>query len=163
MKLKNNLLSVLAVFCLISFSISAQDTDSEKKDIFTELSTPDSITGALVKFHQDKRIENLVYGKKNLSDIKETTINGYRVQVFSSNVQRTAKNEAFQIEKEIKEIYPDYGVYVNYTSPFWKVRVGDFHTYEQAQEFRAELVKAFPKYKSETYTVKDKVNVPSQN
>ena len=128
------------------------------------MATPDSISKATVKLHQDKRIESLVVGRKNLTTTSfgthETkTVSGFRVQVFSSNTQRTAKNEAFRKESQIKEEFPDLPVYVNYSSPFWKVRVGDFKTYKEAQEFRSILIDAFPNLRSETYTVKDTVNL----
>jgi hypothetical protein len=113
-----------------------------------------------VKIYQDSRIEQLVIEHKTATETKSTmTGNGYRVQVFSSNVQRTAKAEAFKIEKVLREEFPDYEVYVNYTSPFWKVRVGDFKTFNDAQECRRELIVAFPNLRTETYTVKDIVNL----
>jgi len=84
------------------------------------------------------------------------------VQVFSSNVQRTAKNEAFKIEKQIKDQFPDEAVYVNYTSPFWKVRVGDFRTQAEAQRVRAKLKEAFPNLKSEIYIVKEQIIISSK-
>lgn len=88
-------------------------------------------------------------------------MSGFRVQVFSSNVQRTSKTEAFRIEKMIKDQFPDQGVYVNYISPFWKVRAGDFRTQAAAQSFRRELIQAFPNLRSEVYTVRDKIFISS--
>jgi hypothetical protein len=145
------------IMCLLLFSsvVKAQDVNDKKQSIFTSLSKPDSITGAKVKLNGDKRIEQLVNNKK-ISTVTET-VSGYRVQVFSSNAQRTAKTEAFRTEKMIKEYFPDQAIYVNYISPFWKVRVGDFKTLEEAQKFRAELIDIFPELKSETYTVKDQI------
>jgi len=148
----------LIITLLVATSTTFAQTSTEKKEnIFSALSETDSVTNAKVKFHQDKRIEQLVnYKKTNI--IPETT-GGYRVQVFSSNAQRTAKAEAFRIEKMIKDQFPDQGVYVNYVSPFWKVRVGDFKTQQEAQAFRSEVMSAFPELKSETYTVKDQINI----
>lgn len=141
------------------FCIASQNEKSMKQNFFESLTKTDTVSGASVKFFQDRRIEDFVVEKKNYSGSQYwSTGNGYRVQVFSSNVQRTGKAEAFRIEKEIRDLYPDYPVYVNYTSPFWKVRVGNFGTYSQAQSFREELVRAFPHLKSETYTVKDQSN-----
>ena len=142
------------------FSISAQEERVTKQSFFESLSKVDSITGASVKFFQDRRIEDFVVDKKNYSGVQNiSTGSGYRVQVFSSNAQQTAKNEAFKIEKEIRDLFPEYPVYVNYTSPFWKVRVGNFSSYSQAQVLRNEIVKAFPHFKSDTYTVKDQINI----
>lgn len=152
-----NLILTSLIFLNI-FSISAQNEKSMKQNFFESLTKTDSTSGASVKFFQDKRIEDFIVEKKNYAG-SQNLMNGfgYRVQVFSSNMQRTAKTEAFKIEKEILELYPDYPVYVNYVSPFWKVRVGNFGTYSQAQLFKNELIRAFPHLKSETYTVKDQI------
>ena len=149
------------VFMFIVGFVSAQDADKfYKKNIFEALETVDTITKARVIIHQDKRIEKVLTERKSQSGSHATaTASGYRVQVFSSNVQRTAKSDAFKVEKEIKEIFPEQNVYVNYTSPFWKVRVGDFKTMQEAQAFRNELINVFPNFKSETYTVKDQINL----
>ncbi len=154
-------ISILILF-LVSvpvLQLTAQENGRTKNSFFDELTKSDSLTGAKVTIHQDKRIEDLLLMKKTVALNSTVTSNGYRVQVFSSNVQRTAKNEAFRIEKSIRELFPEHGVYVNYTSPFWKVRVGDFSTLDQAQAFRNELIKVFPQYKSETYPVRDKINI----
>jgi hypothetical protein len=150
--------SAISVLLIISACIVFAQNSDTKKNIFKTLSRADSLSGASVKIHQDERIDRAVSEKG--SGAKTTaTANGYRVQVFSSNVQRTAKNEAFKIERELRESFPELGVYVNYTSPFWKVRVGDFKTLQEAQDLRYEIVKLFPALKSETYTVKDKINL----
>jgi len=144
---------------LIAGLLSAQQTQNSKQNnIIEALSTTDSGTQATVKIHQDKRIEQLLTNKKHPTNSQnQQTSNGYRVQVFSSNVQRTAKNEAFKIERQIRETFPDQTVYVNYSSPFWKVRVGDFVSQAQAHVFRNKLIEAFPTMRSEIYIVREQI------
>jgi hypothetical protein len=155
--MKTKYFSICTFFLLIVSFINAQENnDSKKNNIFEVLTTPDSISKATVKIHQDKRIEALVVNKKYNQSL---TANGFRVQIFSSNVQRTAKSDAFRIEKLIQEAYPEQAVYVNYTSPFWKVRVGDFKTKDEAQMFRNQLVESFPTMKSEIYIVPELINI----
>jgi hypothetical protein len=157
--MKRNYYPILITLLLICWQLPAQQNqDSKKNNIVEVLSTPDSITHAEVNFHQDKRIEALLANNKNSN---QTTENGFRVQVFSSNVQRTAKNNAFNIEKQIQEVFPEQSIYVNYTSPFWKVRVGDFKTKNEAQTFRNQLIESFPDFKSEIYIVPEKILVTS--
>jgi len=147
----------IVAMLLIFWQLQAQkNQDSKKNNIFEVLSTPDSVTHATVKIHQDKRIETLLANKKFPN---QTTANGFRVQVFSSNVQHTAKNNAFSIEKQIQETFPEQTVYVNYTSPFWKVRVGDFKTKSEAQVYRNQLIDFFPTMKSEIYIVPELINI----
>jgi len=46
---------------------------------------------------------------------------------------------------------------VNYSSPFWKVRVGDFVSQSQAQILRHKLIDAFPTMRSEIYIVREQI------
>lgn len=137
--------------------LNAQNQES-KKSIFESLSTVDANNTGTVKIHQDRRVEQLLSNKKFANNSQDqATTNGYRVQIYSSNVQRTAKNDAFKIEKQIREVYPNQTVYVNYTSPFWKVRVGDFVSKTEAQSFRTKLIYSFPTLKSEIYIVREQI------
>jgi len=155
---RKDFMFVVALLLIVNFSPAQQNQDLKRNTIFETLSTPDSTTRATVTIHQDKRIEQLLTNKKKSNNsTDQSTSNGYRVQVFSSNVQRIAKNDAFKIEKQIREIFPDETVYVNYSSPFWKVRVGDFISHAQAQLFRSKLIEAFPSLKSEIYIVREQI------
>jgi len=148
----------IALLLLVGLLQAQQTPDSKRNNILEVLSTPDSTTHAVVKIHQDKRVESLLANRKYSNTSQDqATSNGYRVQVFSSNVQRTAKNEAFKIERQIRDAFPDQTVYVNYSSPFWKVRVGDFVNQSQAQIFRTKLIEAFPAMRSEIYIVREQI------
>ena len=155
---RKDFMFVAALLLIVSFLKAQQNQDSNHNNIFETLSTPDSSSHASVKIHQDKRIDQLLSNKRKLNNTQDqSTSNGYRVQVFSSNVQRVAKNDAFRIEKQIRETFPDQTVYVNYSSPFWKVRVGDFISHAQAQSFRSKLIEAFPAMRSEIYIVREQI------
>ena len=49
---------------------------------------------------------------------------GFRIQVFSDNDYRTAKNNALYKEGLIQQAFPELETYVTFTSPFWRLRVG---------------------------------------
>lgn len=85
-------------------------------------------------------------------------IDGYRVQIYSSNRQQAAKSEALELEAKIKDKV-DQTVYVLYMPPFWKVRLGDFRTYEEAREYKKIIVDQFPEVMGDTYIVRDKIQV----
>jgi hypothetical protein len=53
----------------------------------------------------------------------------------------------------------DVPVYVLYTPPFWKVRLGDFRTMEEARTYKDTFVVAFPNHAAETYIVRDKIQI----
>ena len=146
----------LALSLIVGVLQAQQNMEPKKNNLFEELSSTDSVSHATVRIHQDKRIEQLMTNRRH-SGLSDQTVSGFRVQVFSSNVQRSAKTEAFRIEREIKDVFPDEAVYVNYSSPFWKVRVGDFRTQAEAQKLRSQLKESFPKLKSEIYIVREQV------
>jgi len=147
-----------AVLCLLSLPLPFKAQESTvaepKKNTFEIISMRDSISGGTVTVHQDKRIERIVADN---SAGTGAVSHGYRVQVFSSNAQRTAREEAFSIERRLKDAFPDMGVYVSYSSPFWKVRIGNFQTTAEARVFTDELLYLFPRLKSTTYTVRDRI------
>lgn len=85
-------------------------------------------------------------------------ISGYRVQVYSSNQQQTAKAEALRLEDKLKDQLSQT-VYVQYVPPFWKVRIGDFRTYDEAKNYKREVVALFPQLVGNTYIVRDQIKV----
>lgn len=148
----------VALLLIVAGLQAQQNQDSKNNNIFEVLSASDSTSHATVKIHQDKRIELLLANRKNSdSSQDQATTSGFRVQVFSSNIQRTAKNNAFKVENQILEVFPYLAVYVNYTSPFWKVRVGDFKMKSGAQKLRNQLIEAFPALRSEIYIVPEQI------
>ena len=84
---------------------------------------------------------------------------GFRVQVFSDNNARTAKNEARSKQRIISSRFPQYQTYVMYTSPYWRLKVGDFRTQQDANAAADELRRAFPAYSKEIRVVRDRVTV----
>lgn len=82
---------------------------------------------------------------------------GYRVQVYADNNARSAKTEARQRERAISQAFPAYATYVSYVSPYWRLRVGDFHSTYEAEKAAAEIRRAFPRYAREVRVVRDHV------
>ena len=115
----------------------------------------DSLTG--VQVVQDSAmaqlLENAFFGEQELIEI-----DGFRVQVYSSNQQQTAKAEALNLETTLKHKVTQT-IYVTYLPPFWKVRIGDFRTYEEAREYKKSFVQSFPNLMGDTYIVRDKIKV----
>ena len=111
----------------------------------------------LVRVHQDSLIEALL--KEKVYGISEMIeIDGFRVQIFSSNRQQTAKEEALSLEKKMTDALST-AVYVTYISPFWKVQLGNSHTNEEANAFKVQLITQFPELQGDTYIVRDKIQV----
>ncbi|MEG1545446.1 MAG: SPOR domain-containing protein [Tannerellaceae bacterium] len=119
-----------------------------------------------VTVHQPSAIKNMVGARMHGENIEKTDdgtylkVQGYRTQVFSGNNQRSSKEEAFRKEKQIKELFADVPTYVTYTAPFWKLRVGDFQSHEEAYQMMRLLINAFPAFAKEMYIVKEEVKIP---
>lgn len=157
----------LALFFLLLIALiplSAQNPSEEvvRTSIISRITYRNDSTDGHVVLRQDPRLEELIYKKKE-RDAKNavyTTVMGYRVQVFSSNEQRTAKSEAYRIDALIKEKFPHLNSYVTYISPFWKVRIGDCISQSEAAQIKNELSKEMPELQQEMYIVREKVLIP---
>lgn len=163
------ILGLLFVALCSTFGLSAQTADDAATvhvmTIFDRLSSRQAGKG-VVTVNQSAEIEKLVGARKYGKNVETTDdetflkIQGFRTQVFSGNNQRVSKDEAFKKEKEIKELFPDMPTYVTYDAPFWKLRVGDFRSHEEAYRTLRLLMDAFPSYAKEMYIVKEEVKIP---
>ncbi len=68
----------------------------------------------------------------NKTQRKTYTIAGYRIQLYSGNDSRIARQKANAIGLKAKEAFPELPVYTHFHSPRWICRIGDFRTYEEA-------------------------------
>ncbi|MDE5972058.1 MAG: SPOR domain-containing protein [Muribaculaceae bacterium] len=93
------------------------------------------------------------------SPATSATAGGYRVQVFSDNNPRTAKREAQSKAAALSGTFPQWATYLTFDSPYWRLRVGDFRTYEDATQAVVELKNAFPAWRRELRVVRDRIKV----
>ena len=87
-------------------------------------------------------------------------INGYRVQVYAGGNSREARIKAERTGREINALFPGEPVYVHFYSPRWICRMGNYRTYEEANE-RLRAVKKLGY--SSAIIVKGKITVPYLN
>ena len=144
---------IIISFCLcLVFSkiVSAQTDSSELSSFFTTMPN--------VEVYQDTAINNLI-SNLIISNpyLGSSTEKGFRVQVYSSNQQQGAKEEAQALRDELLSTLR-LSVYLTYNSPMWKVRVGDFTTRSEAEEWRDVIKKQFPKLQGNIYVVPDDIN-----
>lgn len=85
------------------------------------------------------------------------TVSGYRVQLFSGNSARSAKATADYRAAAVKADFPEWATYVTYSAPYWRLRVGDFLTSEEANAALVLLRKQYPAYAGEMRLLRDKV------
>jgi hypothetical protein len=160
---------LITMVLLLSGVAFAQDTQHViplRRTIVDALQENTPGEGTII-IDQPPAIRAMIGGRRDGSNL-ETTADGqtflkhqgYRVQIFSGNNQRTAKDEAFRKEKQIKERFPSLDAYVTYTAPFWRLRVGNYDSHEEAFYAQRQLTEAFPSFAKEIYIVREEVKVP---
>lgn len=155
---------LIAFVCIIGGSaLIAQNTG--KRTILEQLRATKKPTEGSVRIVQDPRLDALFDRSPTPSNAEMINgelfmnINGFRIQIISANNQRESKNEADSKEHELQNLYPNLDTYVTFQPPFWKLRVGNFRTSEEAHAKLRELKKSFPQWK-EMFIVRDIIKIP---
>lgn len=154
MTLKSLFLSLLVV-CGASVAKAQEYTT----DTTIVQSLQRSVQGTRVVLHQDSALDvRLSRNSGTLKVDKDGNIatQGYRIQLFSDN-KRDSREEAELRSDVVAQDMPEIPIYVTYLSPFWRLRVGDYRTYEEANVQMQKLKKKFPKYSVEMRIVKDEI------
>ena len=176
--MKRILILILSIACgVLSINLIAQDnytmrlaTDTilgqkdsvevklSTRDYLNLLMTPDPLTGAVMNIYQDSLI--LAAIDKGLSTEAQEA-KGFRIQIYSSNRGASARERAFEIKNILVSKHPKLAdeIYITYTSPFWKVRVGNCQTNAKAQELRQWIIAEFSEFTTETYIVPSMIYV----
>lgn len=136
-------MKIIFSFILALFAVS---TVFAQKGVVTVVKDPmiDSLIAKRLKANAVNGVVNA--NKPVVSDF------GYRVQVFYGSDRR----EVFSQQSRFKSLYPRYNTYISYKEPNYYIRVGDFRTRLEAQQFMAEIRTAFPTL----FIFKEKINAP---
>ncbi|WP_343672769.1 SPOR domain-containing protein [Chitinophaga sp.] len=92
-----------------------------------------------VKVVKDSRLDLLIKKQIYINTLAIRNQPGFRVQVISTN----KRNEATEMKAKVMQLYPDYRTYLDYQAPYFKVRVGDFKTRDEAADLRDKLSSSF--------------------
>ena len=150
MKLKFFVLLFLPLFC------HAQTNGT----IVDELLRQDN-SGGKITINSDPNINELIgkpSAKTNSSGVVSMRLRGYRIQAFSGN-QPQSRAEAEAKKSDIKSLFPDISADVKYNAPFWRLRIGDFRTSEEATNFMKDLKRKYPSLGNEMNIVTDEIKV----
>ncbi len=104
--------------------------------------------------NQDPLLDKMLSWHIGNNKIKNK-IDGYRVEIFFSS-DTDAKEKALKKKKEFLSIYPDNNVHVKYSSPNFRVRVGDFRTKNEALKLFREIKNTYPV----AFIVADEIDFP---
>ena len=149
-----NINSIYRAFSLVALQVVIVLSAYSQSNILDDLQQADSKTDAKVTVYQDSEItEALLRQPSTTTESNSNLSRGWSVQVFSDN-SIAAKDMAFQIENKLKERMPNEYVRAERHAPFWKVRVGQFESAEDAQALKNVLLQDFPEFKGGIYVVK---------
>jgi hypothetical protein len=104
-----------------------------------------------VEIVQDERISQLADQYRKMS-LNNPEIDGYRVQIFF-DAGSNSKNAAAGIKGGFEVVYPEIKSYLSYKEPYYRVRVGDFRTLNEAVGFQKKIAIDYPN----AFPVKDKI------
>jgi|ADGO01.1.fsa_nt_gi hypothetical protein len=109
-----------------------------------------------VAVHKDPRIDLLVRKHIEINELNTRDarrfVQGYRILVMNTN-DRTKANEA---KAKIYQELPDMKVYLHWQQPFFKLKVGNFQTREEAEEHLDKVKRIF---NQEVYIIRDVIEV----
>lgn len=149
-------LTVFSAISIAPMASAGQDISARVNSAGTiVIEQPDSLTARLMS-EAIPEADPIAVEETNSSTTKKMA--GYRVQVFSDNNARTAKAEARSKAHVIADALPQYPTYVTYTTPYWRLKVGDFKTQEEAEVAATLIKRAFPDMSNEIRVVRDRIN-----
>ena len=113
-------------FILIALVASAQDTSS-------------------LVVHKDPRLDILLKKQGDINTaIKKAnarTAKGYRLLVVNTN----KRDDAIAAKTKVYSNFPELKAYLVYQSPYFRLKVGNFKTRDEAQQYQKTLGYYFPK------------------
>jgi len=109
--------------------------------------------GQNIRITADERIMQKLENQKLINN-PEAKHNGFRYQIF----QGSSRNDAYAMNANFLNLFPEMPSYVLYEPPNFKVRVGDFRFKFEAIAFREQMVS---KGITQFFIVHDnKINIP---
>ncbi|WP_291859622.1 SPOR domain-containing protein [Marinilabilia sp.] len=132
------------MFFLFAVGMNAQmpgEYGNSNSDIFSQLEQV-NIDEGIITIEQSARMRALV--NNHISMSKRTGgVEGFRVQLYSG-VGNKARQEALNAKGKVLSDFPEENVFVEYSAPFWRVRVGSFRHKHEALPLLTKLKKIFP-------------------
>ena len=100
--------------------------------------------------HQDPAIDTLV-SRHILMNASREGVDGWRIQIYRGG-HRTANEDSNRVRARFMEDYPHIQTYRIFDRPNWfKVKVGDFRTREEAAKVFFDIVSKYP----DAYLIRD--------
>ena len=158
---------LVALFTFIFVNVNAQQQPAPKNEILTELNSVVPGKGK-VTVYEDEAIAGVLGRSMAPPRTVYTTgdgnqyyrMRGFKIQAFSGNNQRTSRNEAYYKQGLLNTSFPEHETAILFESPFWRLRVGNFQTRQDANAVLTDMKRMFPAFGKEMYVVVDEVKIP---
>lgn len=112
-------------------------------------------TKGSLQVKQDPRIERLVENHILMNETRDG-FSGFRIQIFFDS-GTNSKIRAQSVSSEFSGKYPGIPVYLTYTAPNYKVRIGDFRGRLDALFFLKQIQVDYPS----AYVIAEQIKLPS--
>jgi len=92
----------------------------------------------IVKIESSTNIDKVISQKKTYNKNLKS-INGFKIQVFYGN-----EKNSYKVKDEFNALFEDIPAKIVFSSPQWKVQVGNFKTRLEADKTLLEIKKEYP-------------------
>lgn len=140
---------IVVFFCSFGFVVNAQT------------SVTDSVITGKVTIIKDSRLDDLVIKEATFNEaiaLAPKTSKGYRLMVLNSN----NRDLSMQIRSQLLQRYPDEKLYMSFQSPYVKLKMGNFVSKEEAENFKKDIIKNL-KITSNIYILSETIELKPEN
>tara|TARA_B100000242_G_C43053316_1_gene492331 strand:+ start:21 stop:407 length:387 start_codon:yes stop_codon:yes gene_type:complete len=92
-----------------------------------------------INYYYEKKIDSLCHKFKKIN-FSQSGIQAYRIQIYFAST----KSEINKMKLKFLESFPDVPIYLSYSTPYYKLRVGDFRTKFEAEKSKSKLIENYP-------------------
>lgn len=174
MKKMKRIIIAISIACLAGFSARAQEVSTAAQEESSAMDSivyrpadalDESLRGKSIFTVIDKQGDNVTVSqsasikegmKSHVANNSRKHMNGYRVRIFFDNKQNSRGASEAALNR-FKGAYPGIPAYRSFTSPFFKVTVGDFRTKSEAAQLLQSVKSSFPS----AFIVKEQINYPA--
>jgi hypothetical protein len=140
-------LMLFILLMLLPFSVMAQ------KELSVEALMNDGYPHYIaerLRIIQDPALDTLL-NRHIIANASKNGVDGWRIQIYRGG-HRTANEDSNKVRARFMEDYPELSTYRTFDRPNWfKVKVGDFRTREEAALVYFDILKKYP----EAYLIRD--------
>ena len=141
--------SLLATAILLILSLTAKGQDGIGVQELMNDGRPRYIAERLI-IVQDPAIDTLIT-RHILANASKQGVDGWRIQIYRGG-HRTANEDSNKVRARFMEEYPAIATYRTFDRPNWfKIKVGDFRTREEAAVVYFDILKRYP----DAYLIRD--------